>query len=72
MHKDREMRGRYRFRVAGHLSERAKDAFADMDVVEVPAETVIVGALDNDQMHEVLNLIQALGLQVVSVQRVTP
>lgn len=66
------MAGRYRFRVRGHLSERARDAFVSMDVVEVPAETVIVGAVDDDQMHEVLSLIQALGLRVVSVQRVTP
>jgi len=67
------MAGRYEFRVAGHLSERARDAFtASMEVVEVPAETMIVGAVDDDAMHEVLSLIQALGLHVVSVQRVTP
>jgi hypothetical protein len=66
------MPGRYEFRVAGHVSERVRDAFAKMEIAEVPAETVIVGAVEADEVHEVLGLIQALGLHVVSVQRVTP
>ena len=66
------MAGRYEFRVTGRLSERARDAFATMEVVDVPAETVIVGAVDDEEVHQVLGLIQALGLHVVSVQRVTP
>ncbi len=44
---------------------------AAMEVVEVPAETMIVGAVDEKQVHEVLGLIQALGRPVVSVRRVT-
>ena len=64
--------GRYAFRVTGRLSEHARDAFDGMQVVEVPAETVISGAVDDEQVHEVLTLIQALGLHVVSVQRLTP
>jgi hypothetical protein len=64
--------GRYAFRVSGRLSERARDAFVALEVIEVPAETVISGALDEEQVHEVLALIQALGLHVVSVQRLTP
>ena len=64
--------GRYTFRVTGRMSERARDAFATMDVVEVPAETVITGPVDEQQVHEILALIQDLGLHVVSVQRVTP
>jgi hypothetical protein len=64
--------GRYAFRVSGRLSEQARDVFTAMDVVEVPAETVITGSLDDEKVHEVLALIQALGLQVVSVQRLTP
>lgn len=66
------MAGRYEFRVTGRLSERVRDAFAALEVTEVPAETVIAGAVDNDEVHEVLGLIQALGLHVVSVQRVMP
>jgi hypothetical protein len=64
--------GRYAFRVSGRLSSQARHAFTAMDVVEVPAETVISGAVDDEQVHEVLALIRALGLNVVSVQRLTP
>ena len=60
---------RYEFRLAGRLSERARDAFAGMDVVEVPAQTVLTGTVDDAEMHSVLALIQSLGLQVVSMQR---
>ena len=34
---------RYEVRVTGRLSQRARDAFAGMDVTEVTAETVISG-----------------------------
>lgn len=60
---------RYEFRVAGRLSERARDAFVGMDVVEVPPQTVLTGTVDDSQMHCVLALIQSLGLHVVSLQR---
>jgi hypothetical protein len=60
----------YEFRVSGWLSEPAKSAFAPLDVTEIPQETIISGTLNDDgQMHEVLALIQSLGLHVVSVQR---
>jgi hypothetical protein len=60
---------RYEFRLAGRLSERARDAFAGMDVAEVAAQTVLTGTVDDAQMHSVLALIQSLGLHVVSLQR---
>ena len=56
-------------RLAGRLSERAQGAFTAMDVVEVPAQTVLTGAVDDDGMHSVLELIQSLGLRMVSMQR---
>lgn len=62
---------RYEIRVTGRLSDRARDAFTGMDVVEVPAETVISGPVGDDgQLHTVLALIQSLGLHVVSVEQV--
>jgi hypothetical protein len=64
--------GQYTFRVTGRLSDGVRDAFATMDVIEVPAETVITGVVNDEQVHEILSLIQNLGLHVVSVQRVTP
>jgi len=64
---------RYEVRVTGRLSERARDAFATMDVAEVTSETVISGLVHQDeQLHELLELVQSLGLHVVSVQQVSP
>jgi hypothetical protein len=62
----------YEFRVLGRLSEKTRQAFTDMDVTEVPAETIISTTLaDDDQIRAVLALIQSLGLNVISVERVS-
>ena len=62
---------RYEVRVTGRLSQRARDAFADMDLAEVTADTVISGVVHRDeQLHEILAALQALGLHIVSVQQV--
>ena len=64
---------RYEVRVTGRLSQRAQAAFADMEVFEVTAETVISGLVHQDeQLHELLAVVQSLGLHVVSVQQVAP
>ena len=64
---------RYEVRVTGRLSDRARDAFAGMDVAEVSAETVISGVVhQDDQLHDLLEVVQSLGLHVVSVQQVAP
>ena len=62
----------YEFRVLGRLSEKTRQAFPDMEVTEIPAETIISTTLaDDDQIHAVLALIQSLGLNVISVERVS-
>jgi hypothetical protein len=64
---------RYEFRVAGLLSDRTREAFPDMTVVDTPPDTVIVGAvLDDAHLHGVLATILDLGLRVVSVHEVGP
>jgi hypothetical protein len=64
---------RYEVRVTGRLSERARDAFAGLSVAEVSAETVISGVVhQDDQLHELLEVVQSLGLHVVSVEQVAP
>jgi hypothetical protein len=64
---------RYEVRVTGRLSQRARDALTGMDVAEVTAETVICGDVHRDeQLHELLAVVQSLGLHVVSVQQVAP
>jgi hypothetical protein len=62
---------RYEVRVTGRLSQRARDAFAVKDLTEVTAETVICGTLhDDEQLHDMLAVVQSLGMHVVSVQQV--
>jgi hypothetical protein len=64
---------RYEVRVTGRLSERARDAFAGMEIAEVTAETVISGVVHQDeQLHDLLQLVQSLGLHIVSLQQVAP
>jgi len=64
---------RYEVRVTRQLSQRARDAFVGLDVAEVTAETVISGLVHQDeQLHELLAMVQSLGLHVVSVQQVSP
>jgi hypothetical protein len=64
---------RYEVRVAGRMSQRARDAFTGLDVDEVTAETVISGLVhEDDDLHELLAKVQSLGLHVVSVQQVAP
>ena len=61
---------RYEVRVTGQLSQRARDAFAGMDLTEVTAETVITGTmLHDEQLHDMLAVVQSLGLHVISVQQ---
>jgi hypothetical protein len=66
------MPARYEVRVKGRLSSRARDAFVGMDVDEVPTETIIAGTVDDaKELSGVLELIQSLGLHVVSVEQVS-
>jgi len=69
---DRVSERQYECRVLGRLSEKTRQAFADMDVTEIPAETIISTSLaDDGDIHRVLTLIQSLGLNVISVERVS-
>ena len=69
---DRVSERQYEFRVLGRLSEKTRQAFTDMEVTEVPAETIISTRLcDDGDIHRVLALIQSLGLNVISVERVS-
>jgi hypothetical protein len=64
---------RYELRVAGRLSERARDAFPDTTIDVVPAETVIsTDEVDESGLHGLLALCRSLGLEVTSFHRVVP
>lgn len=65
------MSGRYEIRISGRLSERARAAFPGLAVADVPAQTVLTGwSQDEDEVHGVLDRIQALGLELVSLERI--
>ena len=69
---DRVSERQYEFRIMGRLSEETRQAFVDMDVTEIPAETIISTTFaDDGAIHAVLTLIQSLGLNVISVERVS-
>lgn len=64
------MAGRFEVHVQGRLSERVRAVFDDLTVTEIPAETVLTGwSDDEDEVHAVLDRIQALGLHLVSLQQ---
>jgi hypothetical protein len=61
----------YEFRVDGLLPEWGRDAFCDMRIEEVPAQTVISGAvIDESHLHGIVAQLRALGLTVVSARPV--
>ena len=63
---------RYEVRVNGTLSERARGAFDAMDVRSVPSQTIVFGELDDQSdLRDLLTLCSKMGLEVVSVRRLT-
>jgi hypothetical protein len=61
---------RYEVRVNGRLSERARGAFCAMDVRFVPPQTIMFGELaEQSELCDLLALCSAMGLEVVSLQR---
>jgi hypothetical protein len=62
----------YEFRVLGRLSEKTRQLLPNTEVTEIPAETIISTTLaDDGELHAILTLIQSLGLNVISVERVS-
>jgi hypothetical protein len=61
---------RYEVRVNGRLSERAQGAFCTMGVRPVPPQTIMFGDLGGQSdLCDLLALCSAMGLEVVSLQR---
>ncbi len=53
--------------VQGTLGPAARAAFAELLVEIEPASTVLFGDLEQDDLHHLLERIQALGLELVEV-----
>ena len=66
--------GHYEIRVTGHLDRRGADQLEGMAfTLESSGTTSLSGSLaDQAALHGVLNRIRALGIPIISVQRVGP
>jgi hypothetical protein len=62
----------YEIRVIGSLGPAAREAFADMLVEVEPTITVLSGDLDQRGLHDLLDRVRALGLELVGVKQAPP
>jgi hypothetical protein len=58
--------------VVGALGRATREAFADLAVDVEPTATVLSGELDQTALHEVLDRVRALGLELVDVKLAPP
>ena len=63
---------RYRIRIHGHLGATALSAFPAMASQRHGADTVLTGLLDLSALYGVLAEIEALGLDLLEVHKLTP
>lgn len=62
---------RFEFRLDGRLSESDRAAFADMEVSDVPPQTILdAEVVDEAHLHGIIALCRRLGITVVSVHRI--
>ena len=62
----------YEIRVAGHLSDNWAGRFEGLSLQQEPGgETALTGMLDQAALHGVLVKIRDLGLNLISVNRIT-
>jgi hypothetical protein len=60
---------RYEVRVLGQFGPAACQAIGEMSVEIKPPATVLSGALDQAHLYDLIERIQALGLELVDVHR---
>lgn len=61
---------RYEFRVTGRVSTMLAEEFPELDRVQVPRQTLFVGAVtDEAHLYGLLNRFQDLGLRVEEMRR---
>jgi hypothetical protein len=64
---------RYRILVRGHLGETIRSGFPGLQARASGADTVLIGPLpDRAALHGVLAEIEALGLELLEVRRLSP
>ncbi|MGE3287753.1 MAG: hypothetical protein AB7J32_16900 [Pseudonocardia sp.] len=58
----------YGIAVDGRLPEQDREVFCDMEIVDVPASTLIYGdVIDESHLHGIIAQLRLMGLTVVSV-----
>jgi hypothetical protein len=62
----------YKISVLGSLGPATREAFADMVVETEPTITVLSGPLDQHGLHNVLDRVRALGLELIEIKQATP
>ena len=62
----------YTISVLGSLGPATREAFADMVVETEPTITVLSGPLDQHGLHNVLDRVRALGLELIEIKQATP
>jgi hypothetical protein len=60
----------YEIRVVGSIGPAAQEAFSSMGVDVEPTITVLSGTLDQGSLHQMLDRVRALGLELVEVRQV--
>jgi hypothetical protein len=59
----------YEIRLAGSLGRAGAHAFGDVLLYTEPALTVLTGEFSRASLHEVLDRVRALGLELVDIQQ---
>jgi hypothetical protein len=62
----------YMIRIHGHLGATVLSAFPEMLSQQQGADTVLTGLLDRSALYGVLAEIEALGLDLVEIRKLTP
>ena len=62
----------YEIRVVGALGPAARQAFTGLAIDVEPTATVLSGELDQAALHEVLDRVRALGLELLDVKQAPP
>jgi hypothetical protein len=60
----------YEIRVVGSIGPAARQAFSSLGVDVEPTSTVLSGPLDQGSLHQMLDRVRALGLELVEVRPV--
>jgi len=62
----------YEVRLVGVVGPAAREAFGQLEVHTEPPATVLCGRFDQTALHGLIERIEALGLELIVVNRIPP